>query len=183
MADVQYLREQLTAHPDFPKKGIVFLDIFPILRDPVAFETLITHLIHHITSQTIPKSPNKKIDVVVGLDARGFLLGPIIALRLGAAFVPVRKKGKLPGECASASYEKEYGSDTFEMQADAIKPGQSVVVIDDLIATGGSAKAAGELISKLGGKTLEYIFIIELTFLQGGSKLDAPVYSIIQSDD
>ena len=88
----------------------MFLDIFPILRDPVAFETLITHLIHHITSQTIPKSPNKKIDVVVGLDARGFLLGPIIALRLGAAFVPVRKKGKLPGECASASYEKEYGS-------------------------------------------------------------------------
>jgi len=88
----------------------VFLDIFPILRDPVAFETLITHLIHHITSQIIPKSPNKKIDVVVGLDARAFLLGPIIALRLGAAFVPVRKKGKLPGECASASYEKEYGS-------------------------------------------------------------------------
>ncbi|THV08638.1 adenine phosphoribosyltransferase [Dendrothele bispora CBS 962.96] len=183
MADVEYLRKQLTAHPDFPKKGIVFLDIFPILRDPIAFETLITHLIHHLTSQTIPNSPNKKIDAVVGLDARGFLLGPIVALRLGAAFVPVRKKGKLPGECASASYEKEYGSDTFEMQADAIKPGQSVVVIDDLIATGGSAKAAGELISKLGGKTLEYLFIIELTFLKGGAKLDAPVYSIIQSED
>jgi len=87
----------------------VFLDIFPILRNPVAFETLITHLVHHITSHTLTNSPTKKVDVIVGLDARGFLLGPIIALRLGAAFVPVRKAGKLPGDCISASYEKEYG--------------------------------------------------------------------------
>ncbi|KAE9410390.1 adenine phosphoribosyltransferase [Gymnopus androsaceus JB14] len=183
MADVEYLRSKLTAHPDFPKKGIVFLDIFPILRDPIAFETLITHLLHHLTSQTIPNIPSKKIDVVVGLDARGFLLGPILALRLGASFVPVRKQGKLPGTCESATYEKEYGTDSFEMQSDAIKPGQSVIVVDDLIATGGSAKAAGELIAKLGGKTVEYLFIIELMFLKGGSKLDAPVYSIVQSDD
>ncbi|KAF7301338.1 Adenine phosphoribosyltransferase [Mycena indigotica] len=183
MADIEYLKSQLGVHPDFPKKGIVFLDIFPLLRNPVAFETLITNLIHHLTSHTIPASPSKKIDVVVGLDARGFLLGPIIAMRLGAAFVPVRKKGKLPGQCVSATYVKEYGEDSFEMQSDAIKPGQTVVVIDDLIATGGSAKAAGELISVQGGKTLEYLFIIELTFLKGGSKLDAPVYSIVQSDD
>lgn len=87
----------------------MFLDIFPLLRDPVAFETLITHFVYHLTSSTIPKSPTKKVDVVVGLDARGFLLGPIIAMRLGAAFVPVRKAGKLPGECVSAAYEKEYG--------------------------------------------------------------------------
>jgi adenine phosphoribosyltransferase len=87
----------------------VFLDIFPILRNPVAFETLITHFLYHITSHTVAKSPSGKIDVVVGLDARGFLLGPIIALRLGAAFVPVRKQGKLPGNCDVASYEKEYG--------------------------------------------------------------------------
>lgn len=85
------------------------MDIFPLLRDPLAFETLITHFVHHITSHTIPKSVRKKVDVVVGLDARGFLLGPIIALRLGAAFVPVRKKGKLPGACVSVTYEKEYG--------------------------------------------------------------------------
>ncbi|KDQ64849.1 hypothetical protein JAAARDRAFT_28495 [Jaapia argillacea MUCL 33604] len=183
MGDVAYLRSLLTEHPDFPKKGIVFLDIFPILRDPVAFETLITHLVHHTTSHTIPQSPSKKIDVVVGLDARGFLLGPIIALRLGAAFVPVRKKGKLPGKCAQATYEKEYGQDIFEMQADAIKPGQQVLIVDDLIATGGSAKAAGELVAKQGGKTLEYLFIIELAFLEGGKKLDAPVYSIIQASD
>lgn len=84
--------------------------MFPILRDPVAFETLITHFMHHLTSNTIPKADTKKIDVVVGLDARGFLLGPIIALRLGAAFVPVRKQGKLPGQCVTATYEKEYGT-------------------------------------------------------------------------
>ncbi|KIM90710.1 hypothetical protein PILCRDRAFT_981 [Piloderma croceum F 1598] len=183
MADVAYLSSLLTAHPDFPKKGIVFLDIFPLLRNPVAFETLVTHFMHHLTSHTIPNSPTKKIDVVVGLDARGFLLGPIIALRLGAAFVPVRKRGKLPGQCVSATYEKEYGSDTFEMQEDAIMPGQSVIIIDDLIATGGSAKAAGELIAQRGCKTLEYLFIIELVFLKGHEKLDGPVYSIIQSND
>ncbi|KAG9103923.1 adenine phosphoribosyltransferase [Ceratobasidium sp. 370] len=109
MADVQYLRGLLGVHPNFPKKGITFLDLFPILRDPVAFETLITHMVHHITSQTIPKLEKRKIDTIVGLDARGFLLGPVIALRLGAAFVPVRKKGKLPGKCTTAVYEKEYG--------------------------------------------------------------------------
>ncbi|KDR83824.1 hypothetical protein GALMADRAFT_236230 [Galerina marginata CBS 339.88] len=183
MADVDIIRSCLTAHPDFPKKGIVFLDIFPILRDPVVFETLITHFIHHITSHTLTLSETKKVDVIVGLDARGFLFGPIIALRLGAAFVPVRKAGKLPGECVSASYAKEYGTDSFEMQADAIKPGQIVIVIDDLLATGGSAHAAGELVAKQGGKTLEYLFIIELLFLKGATKLDAPVYSVVQAKD
>ncbi|KDQ07462.1 hypothetical protein BOTBODRAFT_38773 [Botryobasidium botryosum FD-172 SS1] len=166
-------------------KGIVFLDLFPILRDPIAFETLITHLVHHITTHTIPniEGPRKKIDVVVGLDARGFLLGPIIALRLGAAFAPVRKKGKLPGECATATYAKEYGTDSFDMQVDAITPGQNVVVIDDLIATGGSAKAAGELVAKLGGKTLEYVFVIGLDFLKGHEQLDAPSYVMVHVED
>ncbi|TFK75987.1 adenine phosphoribosyltransferase [Pluteus cervinus] len=183
MADIEYLRKRLVAHPDFPKKGISFLDIFPLLRDPQAFETLITHLVHHVTSNTVGKSTSGKIDVVVGLDARGFLLGPIIALRLGAAFVPVRKRGKLPGACVSATYEKEYGTDSFEVQSDAIQKGQTVVVIDDLIATGGSAKAAGELVQKLGGVTLEYLFIVELVFLKGTAKLDAPTYSMIKVDE
>jgi len=182
-AVVDHLRSTLPAYPDFPKKGVRFRDIFPILRDPMAFETLITHLLHHLTSHTIPTIPSKKIDVVVGLDARGFILGPILALRLGASFVPVRKKGKLPGLCEATSYEKEYGSDSFEMQSDAIKPGQSVIIVDDLVATGGSAKAAGELVTKLGGKTIEYLFIIELAFFKGISNLDAPSYSIIQYDD
>ncbi|CAE6434304.1 unnamed protein product [Rhizoctonia solani] len=165
MADVQYLRELLGVHPNFPKKGITFLDLFPILRDPLAFETLITHLVHHITSQTIPKLESKKIDTIVGLDARGFLLGPVVALRLGAAFVPVRKRGKLPGKCTTVTYEKEYGADSFDMQE------------------GGSAKAAGELVAKQGGKTVEYVFVVGLPFLKGHEKLDAPAYSIIEADD
>jgi len=183
MADVAFIKSHLATYPDFPKKGIAFLDIFPILQNPIVFETLIAHLIHHITSHTLQISRAEKIDVVVGLDARGFLLGPIIALRLGAAFVPVRKAGKLPGQCINATYEKEYGTDSFEMQVGAIKPGQNVIVIDDLLATGGSAKAAGELVAKQGGKTLEYLFIIELLFLKGFNKLDGPVYSVVQTDD
>ncbi|CCM05643.1 uncharacterized protein FIBRA_07873 [Fibroporia radiculosa] len=189
MGDVESLKKMLKTHSDFPKKasGIVFLDIFPIFRDPIAAETLITHFMHHLVAETVPQSLSKKVDVVVGLDARGFILAPILALRLGAAFVPVRKKGKLPGECVTATYEKEYGSvfyqDEFEMQADAIRPGQTIIIVDDLIATGGSAKAAGQLAAKLGGKVLEYLFIIELSYLKGSQMLDAPVYSMVKEDD
>ncbi|KAJ3348283.1 adenine phosphoribosyltransferase [Entophlyctis luteolus] len=134
-----------------------------------------------------------KIDVIVGLDARGFLLGPTIALRLGCAFVPVRKAGKLPGEVVQVSYTKEYGNskrqcnnnqtDLFEMQRGAIKPGQRVIILDDLIATGGSAKGAGELVKKSGGTTVQYVFFIELTFFKGRDALDAPTYSVMAFDD
>ncbi|OWT39741.1 adenine phosphoribosyltransferase [Cryptococcus neoformans Bt1] len=178
MSDVAHLKSLLGVHPDFPKKGITFLDIFPILRDPIAFESLITHFISHIFN-----THKVKPDVIVGLDARGFLLGPVIAMRLGAAFVPVRKSGKLPGSVEVVKYEKEYGVDQFEMQAGAVAPGQKVVVIDDLIATGGSAAAAGELIKKAKGVTLEYLFIVGLPFLKGHEKLDAPVYSMIEAED
>jgi adenine phosphoribosyltransferase len=115
MADVDLIKSHLTSYPDFPRKGILFFDIFPILQNPPAFETLITHLTHHITSHTLQISHAKKVDVVVGLDARGFLFGPIIALRLGAAFVPIRKAGKLPGKCINATYEKEYGTVSFSL--------------------------------------------------------------------
>ncbi|CAD6567331.1 MAG: adenine phosphoribosyltransferase [Tremellales sp. Tagirdzhanova-0007] len=178
MSDVTHLKSLLGIHPNFPKKGVTFLDIFPILRDPLAFETLITHLLHHILT-THPTRP----DVIVGLDARGFLLGPILAMRLGAAFVPVRKGGKLPGRVEVVTYEKEYGVDAFEIQADAIRSGQRCIVVDDLIATGGSAAAAGQLIAKSGGKTIEYVFIISLPFLKGEEKLDAPSYSLVQAED
>lgn len=119
--------------------------------------------------------------MIVGLDARGFLFGPTLALRFGAGFVPVRKQGKLPGRIETATFEKEYGTDTFAMQADAIQSGQKVLIVDDRIATGGSASAAGTLVEKCGGTLLGYIFIIELTFLKGRSKLNAPVYTLLES--
>lgn len=119
----------------------------------------------------------------MGLEARGFLFGPSLALRLGAAFVPVRKKGKLPGPCETAGYQKEYGEDFFQMQSDGVKPGQKVLVVDDIIATGGSAAAAGSLVKKLGGTLIGYVFILELDFLKGRAKLDAPVYTLLSSQE
>lgn len=141
---------------------------------------------------------DNKPDIIVGLDARGFLFGPSLALRVGAGFVPVRKKGKLPGPTETASFEKEYGADFFQMQNDAIKEGQKVIVLDDIIATGmqqicsmpgvhpnfapgGSAAAAGSLVEKLGGRLLGYVFLLELDFLQGRDKLNAPVYTLLSS--
>ncbi|KAJ3128176.1 adenine phosphoribosyltransferase [Physocladia obscura] len=153
-------------------------DIFGIFQDPLAVETLLTHILHHITSANLGK-----IDVIVGLDARGFLLGPTIALRLGCAFVPVRKAGKLPGATTQVAYTKEYGTDYFEIQEGAIKPGQNVIILDDLIATGGSAKGAGDLVKLSGGKTVEYIFFIELSFFKGRNVLDAPTYAVMEFDD
>lgn len=183
MSDVEYIKSFLTLYQDFPKKGVVFCDIFPLFRNPLAFEALVTHIVHHLVSDVIPNSPDKKIDVIVALDSRGFLLGPVVALRLGAAFVPVRKRGKLPGECERAAFEKEYGTDEFEMQAGAIVPGQTVVIVDDIIATGGSAAAAGDLVTKQGGKLLKNIFIAEVTSLKGKDKLNTPTYSIVQVDE
>ncbi|KAL1922002.1 uncharacterized protein VTP21DRAFT_10644 [Calcarisporiella thermophila] len=175
--DIQRIKSLLRAIPDFPKKGILFQDIFPIFQDHLAVESIITNIVYHIQS-TIGK-----VDVIVGLDARGFLFGPLIAMRLGAAFVPVRKKGKLPGETVRVSYEKEYGEDVFEMQQNAVKAGQKCIIVDDLIATGGSAAAAGQLVQKSGGEVAEYIFLIELTALNGRKALCAPVYSLLQFDD
>ncbi|GAA5846985.1 hypothetical protein JCM3766R1_005887 [Sporobolomyces carnicolor] len=185
MSDVAYLKSKLGVYPGFPKEGIVFLDVFPLLADPTCFETLITHFLHHVTSVTLPKlresqGPDAKIDSVVGLDARGFLFGPILAQRLQAGFVPVRKAGKLPGKCLTASYEKEYGVDSFEMQEGGIKSGANVLIIDDLIATGGSASAAGQLVEKCGAKVIENLFVIEIEFLKGKDALKGDTYSIIK---
>lgn len=145
----------------------------PIFRDPVAFQQLIDGFKIHMAQKKI------KVDAIVGLDARGFIFGPVIALQLGVPFVPVRKAGKLPGETIQVTYTKEYAKDTFEMQADAIAKGQSVVIVDDIIATGGSAAAAGDLVTKLGGEVAEYWFLLELDFLKGREKLNAPVYTLL----
>ncbi|BGP25648.1 adenine phosphoribosyltransferase [Rhodotorula toruloides] len=184
----EFLKSCMGQHPDFPKPGVMFCDVLPILQNPVAFETLITDLLNHVTSVTLPAlrektgNPSAKIDTIVGLDARGFLFGPLIALRLGAAFVPVRKQGKLPGKCFKAEYEKEYGVDVFEMQEGAIPAGANVVVVDDLIATGGSAVAAQQLVEQAGAKVVQNLFVVEIEFLKGAEKLSAPTYSIIKAD-
>ncbi|GES86235.1 adenine phosphoribosyltransferase [Rhizophagus clarus] len=172
--DIQDVRNLMRTVPDFPIKGIPFLDILPIFQNPKAVDFIINCIVDHINST------KEKIDVVVGLEARGFLFGPIVALRLNAAFVPARKKGKLPGNTINVEYQKEYGVDIFEMQEDAIKQDQNVIVIDDLMATGGTAEAAGKLVKKLGGKVLEYVFLVELAVFDGYKKVDAPVYSVLK---
>ncbi|QSZ29637.1 hypothetical protein DSL72_004153 [Monilinia vaccinii-corymbosi] len=170
------LRRALRNFPDFPIPGIDFLDIMPLFASHDLHESLIRAL----ELQVLLFHDGKKPDVIVGLDARGFLFGPSLALRLGAGFAPVRKRGKLPGPTEEASYEKEYGQDHFQIQKDAIKPGQSVLVVDDIIATGGSAQAAGRLVEQLGGTCMGYLFILELDFLRGRDKLNAPVATLLR---
>lgn len=171
------LRSKLRQFQDFPSKGILFEDIMPIFQDPASFQLLLDGFKLHMQENNI------KPDVIVGLDARGFLFGPALALQIGASFVPVRKQGKLPGECVQAEYVKEYGKDVFEIQADAIKPGQKVVIVDDIIATGGSAGAAGQLVEKSGAKVIEFFFLLELLFLKGREKLNAPVFTLLDGQD
>ncbi|KAF1830289.1 adenine phosphoribosyltransferas-like protein 1 [Decorospora gaudefroyi] len=175
------LKASLRQYQDFPEPGILFEDILPIFANPELHEGLLRGLELAVQKQFAGHAG--KPDVVVGLDARGFLFGPGLALRMGASFVPVRKKGKLPGACETAEYQKEYGSDFFQMQADAVKKGQKVLVVDDIIATGGSAAAAGSLVKKLGGEVMGYLFILELDFLKGRDKLDAPVYTLLASQE
>jgi len=172
------LKQALRQFQGFPTKGVLFEDILPIFKDPALHESLIRALEIHIVEAY---GPDNKPDIIVGLDARGFLFGPSLALKVGAGFVPVRKKGKLPGPTETASFEKEYGADFFQMQSDAITPGQKVIVLDDIIATGGSAAAAGSLVEKLGGHLLGYVFLLELDFLHGRDKLNAPVYTLLSS--
>lgn len=172
------LRKALRQFHDFPSPGILFEDILPIFQDPSLHRALIYALELHVLENY---GQDNKPDVIVGLEARGFLFGPSLALRLGAGFTPVRKKGKLPGPTETAAFAKEYGTDHFDIQSDAIKEGQKVLVVDDIIATGGSAAAAGQLVQKLGGQLLGFIMILELDFLQGRGKLPAPCYTLLSS--
>ncbi|KAI4622782.1 adenine phosphoribosyltransferase [Alternaria novae-zelandiae] len=175
------LKASLRQFKDFPEPGILFEDILPIFADPALHEGLLRGLELSIEKQF--GATGAKPDVVVGLDARGFLFGPSLALRLGASFVPVRKRGKLPGPCETAEYKKEYGSDFFQMQEGAVKSGQNVLIVDDIIATGGSAAAAGSLVKKLGGTIMGYLFILELDFLKGRDQLDAPVHTLLSGQE
>ncbi|KAL9032532.1 MAG: hypothetical protein Q9214_007929 [Letrouitia sp. 1 TL-2023] len=174
------LHRSLRQYPDFPTPGILFEDILPLFADPLLHQSLIRALELHVTETF---GQGQAPDIVVGLEARGFLFGPSLALRLGAGFVPVRKQGKLPGHTETESFTKEYGEDFFQIQKDGIKPGQRVIVVDDVIATGGSAAAAGSLVKKIGGILLGYVFILELDFLKGRERLDAAVSTLLTSQE
>ncbi|KAL7786287.1 adenine phosphoribosyltransferase [Trichoderma ceciliae] len=172
------LRKTLRQFPDFPIPGIDFVDIMPLFANPDAHATLLSALELQI-SQSFGAS---KPDVIVGLDARGFLFGPGLALRLGVGFAAVRKQGKLPGPCVTAEYVKEYGKDLFQMQQDAIHEGQRVLIVDDIIATGGSAAAAADLVHQLKGQVVGYLFILEIPGLNGREKLSgAPTTILIEN--
>ena len=169
------LKKLIREIPDYPKPGILFYDLTTLLKDKKGFQVLIDRLCENYA--------NQKVDIVVGVEARGFIFAPALAYRLGAGFVPVRKPKKLPGKTAKISYQLEYGTDTLEIHEDAIKPGQSVLLSDDLLATGGTAAATVELVQKLGGKVTGAAFAVELNFLNGRAKLPGiDVFSLIRYD-
>ena len=149
--------------PDFPKKGIVFRDITTLLKDKVAYRQVIETFYDHYR--------NRSVDLVVGIEARGFLLASILAYKLGVGVVPVRKPGKLPAETLRVEYELEYGTDALEIHRDAIAKGQKVLIVDDLLATGGTVAATCEMVEKVGGQIVGIAFLIELDFLEGRKKL------------
>ncbi|XP_015666919.1 adenine phosphoribosyltransferase [Protobothrops mucrosquamatus] len=169
------IRERIRDFPDFPSPGIIFRDISPMLKDPVAFKAAIDLLESYI------RASHKEFDFIAGLDSRGFLFGPVLAQRLGVGFLLIRKKGKLPGPTESISYALEYGKAELEVQKDAVEPGQKVIIVDDLLATGGTMRAACELMTKLQADILDCLVLIELSFLKGVEALKPfPLYSLLQ---
>lgn len=174
MSTTVNLKEHIRHVPDFPKPGILFYDISTLLAHPAAWAETIRLLSEQVAAL--------KPDILVGIESRGFLTAAPVAKELGLGFTMVRKRGKLPGAIVSHSYDLEYGTDTVEIQEGAIKPGARVVVLDDLLATGGTMGAAVHLIQKVGGTVVGAAFIIELTFLGGRDKLDIPSLSLISYD-
>ena len=169
------LKDHIRGIPDFPKPGILFYDISTLLAHPAAWQTAVERLAETVA----PYRPA----VLAGIESRGFLVAAPLALKLGCGFIMVRKQGKLPGATVGYSYDLEYGSDMVEIQADAVAPGQRVVLLDDLIATGGTLRASIELIRKVGGTVAAAACLIELTFLNGRDGLDVPFESLIRYDD
>ena len=174
--DVEALKALVRTVPDFPKPGILFYDITTLLKDKVGFAKLIDALAAHYIG--------RKIDLVLGIEARGFIFGPALAYRLNAGFVPVRKPRKLPAPVARVTYDLEYGSDALEIHLDAIQPGQRVVLGDDLLATGGTMEATVKLVKQLGGEIAGLAVAIELDFLKGRERFkDYDVYSLLHYDE
>ena len=169
------LKKLIREIPDYPKPGILFYDITTLLKDQRGFHAMVDRLCEHYNG--------KHVDVVAGIEARGFIFAPALAYRLGAGFVPVRKPKKLPWKTTCVSYQLEYGTDQLEIHEDAVKSGQRVLVCDDLLATGGTASAATALVKKLGGEVAGAAFAVELSFLNGRSKLPGlDVFSLLKYD-
>jgi len=169
------LKKLIREIPDYPKPGILFYDITTLLKDKRGFHSMVDSLCDHYGGEPV--------DVVAGIEARGFIFAPALAYRLGAGFVPVRKPKKLPWQTASVTYHLEYGSDQLEIHKDAVKPGQRVLICDDLLATGGTASAAVKLVRQLGGEVAGAAFAVELNFLNGRSKLaGVDVFSLLKYD-
>ena len=173
MPNIEYLKQFIREIPDFPKKGISFKDITTLLAQPRIFKETVNIMVNHLKGSEIKK--------VVGIESRGFILGGVLAYHLNAGFVPVRKPGKLPAETISEKYKLEYGTDCLEIHRDAIAKGESVVIVDDLLATGGTMAATVKLVKKLGGNIIEILFLIELEELKGRQKLkNQSVFSLIK---
>ena len=169
------LKAHIRGIPDFPKPGILFYDISTLLKHPPAWQATVDRL----AAQIAPHKP----DLLAGIESRGFLVAAPLALKLGCGFIMVRKRGKLPGKTKAFTYKLEYGSDTMEVQEDAVAPGQRVVVLDDLLATGGTMAAAIHLLRSVGADVRAAAFIIELGFLKGRERLDVPCHSIVSYAD
>ncbi len=171
---IQSIKNSIRNVPDFPKQGIQFKDITTALKDAEILKEILDTCAQHYR--------DKKIDYVVGIESRGFIFGTALAYLLNCGFIPVRKPGKLPAKVISQEYELEYGTDRIEMHADALTRGDNVLIVDDLLATGGTAKAAADLVQKTGAKVVEFAFVIELNDLHGRDKLTpiADVYSVVQ---
>jgi adenine phosphoribosyltransferase len=170
---IEQLRSLIRDVPDFPKPGILFKDITPLLADPRAFTTVLDLIAEHYAG--------RGVDTVVGIESRGFIFGAALAARTMSSFVPVRKPGKLPAATDRVTYSLEYGSDSLEMHKDSLRPGARVLVVDDVIATGGTAAASIELVRRQGGHVVGLAFAIELTFLEGRARLpsDTEIYSVL----
>jgi adenine phosphoribosyltransferase len=169
------LKHLIREVPDWPKKGILFYDITTLLKDKVGFATLIDQFSEHYI--------NHKVDLILGMEARGFIFGPALAYRLNAGFVPVRKPGKLPAETVKCEYALEYGNNCLEIHKDAIRKGERVLIVDDLLATGGTAEATAKLAASLGAEIAGLGFVIELDFLNGREKLEGyEVTSLLHYD-
>lgn len=169
------LKQKIRSIPDFPQKGIVFRDITTLLRDGEAFRYSVDKIVEHCRG--------KKIDAVLGAEARGFIYGAAVAYRLGVGFIPVRKPGKLPYKTCEISYELEYGKNILQMHVDAVKKGDKILIVDDLVATGGTAKAKAQLVEKMGGEVVGLYFLVELEFLSPRKTLNGyDIFSLIKYD-